>query len=92
VLERADHAQAVSTPAERGGDHAHLDIFSLEVPTLRGETCDEQQRTQLLESLNAGKVRYLIGGAHALAFHARPRATKDLGLFVAPPAQRHALH
>jgi hypothetical protein len=29
-------------------------------------------------------VRYLIGGAHALAFHARPRATKDLDLFVAP--------
>jgi hypothetical protein len=29
-------------------------------------------------------VRYVIGGAHALAFHARPRATKDLDLFVAP--------
>jgi hypothetical protein len=39
---------------------------------------------ELLESLNARKVRYLIGGAHALAFHARPRATKDLDLFVAP--------
>lgn len=33
-LERADHAQAVSTLAERGGDHAHLQILSLEVPTL----------------------------------------------------------
>lgn len=39
---------------------------------------------ELLESLNANRVRYLIGGAHALAFHARPRATKDLDLFVAP--------
>jgi hypothetical protein len=29
-------------------------------------------------------VRYLVGGAHALALHARPRATKDLELFVAP--------
>jgi hypothetical protein len=29
-------------------------------------------------------VRYLIGGAHALALHARPRATKDLDLFVGP--------
>ncbi len=39
---------------------------------------------ELLESLNARKVRYLIGGAHALALHARPRATKDLDLFVSP--------
>jgi hypothetical protein len=39
---------------------------------------------ELLESLNASRVRYLIGGAHALALHARPRATKDLDLFVAP--------
>ncbi len=43
-----------------------------------------QDFEELLESLNARKVRYLIGGAHALALHARPRATKDLGLFVAP--------
>lgn len=41
---------------------------------------------ELLESLNVRKVRYLIGGAHALAFHARPRATKDLDLFLAPTA------
>jgi hypothetical protein len=43
-----------------------------------------QDFEELLESLNARKVRYLIGGAHALAFHARPRATKDLDLFIAP--------
>jgi hypothetical protein len=39
---------------------------------------------ELLESLNGRRVRYLIGGAHALALHARPRATKGLDLFVAP--------
>ena len=39
---------------------------------------------ELLESLNAARVRYLIGGAHALALHARPRATKDLDLFIDP--------
>jgi hypothetical protein len=39
---------------------------------------------ELLESLNGERVRYLIGGAHALALHVRPRATKDLDLFVAP--------
>lgn len=43
-----------------------------------------QDFEELLESLNSRNVRYLIGGAHALAFHARPRATKDLDLFVAP--------
>ena len=43
-----------------------------------------QDFEELLASLNARKVRYLIGGAHALAFHARPRATKDLDLFIAP--------
>jgi hypothetical protein len=43
-----------------------------------------QDFEELLASLNAKKVRYLIGGAHALAYHARPRATKDLDLFVAP--------
>lgn len=43
-----------------------------------------QDFEELLGSLNARKVRYLIGGAHALAFHARPRATKYLDLFVAP--------
>jgi hypothetical protein len=45
-----------------------------------------QDFEELLESLNANQVRYLIGGAHALAFHGRPRATKDLDLFVAPTA------
>jgi hypothetical protein len=45
-----------------------------------------QDFEELLASLNARRVRYLIGGAHALAFHGRPRATKDLDLFVAPSA------
>lgn len=43
-----------------------------------------QDFEELLASLNSRRVRYLIGGAHALALHARPRATKDLDLFVAP--------
>lgn len=43
-----------------------------------------QDFEELLGSLNGAGVKYLIGGAHALAFHARPRATKDLDLFVEP--------
>jgi hypothetical protein len=43
-----------------------------------------QDFEELLASLNARRARYLLGGAHALAFHARPRATKDLDLFIAP--------
>jgi hypothetical protein len=39
---------------------------------------------ELLESFNGAGVRFLIGGAHALALHARPRATKDLDVFVDP--------
>jgi hypothetical protein len=50
----------------------------------RGESSVSRDFEELLESLNARRVRYLIGGAHALALHARPRATKDLDLFVAP--------
>lgn len=43
-----------------------------------------QDFEELLDSFNAAGVRYLIGGSHALALHARPRATKDLDLFVDP--------
>jgi predicted nucleotidyltransferase len=39
---------------------------------------------EFIESLNRIGVRYLIVGAHAVAFHARPRATKDLDLFIEP--------
>ena len=39
---------------------------------------------EFVESLNASGARYLIIGAHAVAFHARPRATKDLDLFIEP--------
>ena len=37
---------------------------------------------EFLESLNAHGVRYLIVGAHAVAFHGHPRATKDLDVFI----------
>ncbi len=39
---------------------------------------------EFIESLNASGARYLIVGAHAVALHARPRATKDLDLFIEP--------
>lgn len=39
---------------------------------------------EFLASLNANGVRYLIVGAHAVALHARPRATKDLDIFIEP--------
>jgi hypothetical protein len=34
--------------------------------------------------LNENQVRYLIAGAHAVAYHAIPRATKDLDVLVDP--------
>ena len=42
---------------------------------------------EFIAECNAHGVRYLIVGAHALAYHARPRATKDLDLLIdATPA------
>jgi predicted nucleotidyltransferase len=39
---------------------------------------------EFIAGLNAHGVRYVVIGAHAVAFHARPRATKDLDLLVEP--------
>ena len=39
---------------------------------------------EFLAALNRHEVRYLVIGAHALAFHAIPRATKDLDILVEP--------
>lgn len=41
---------------------------------------------EFVAALNSHGVRYLIIGAHAVAYHARPRATKDLDVFVDPTA------
>ena len=39
---------------------------------------------EFIAALNAHGVRYLIVGAHAVAFHARPRATRDLDVLIKP--------
>jgi len=39
---------------------------------------------EFVASLNARGARYLIAGAHALGYHARPRATKDFDIFYDP--------
>jgi hypothetical protein len=39
---------------------------------------------EFIASLNARRARYLIVGAYAVGFHARPRATKDLDVLVDP--------
>jgi uncharacterized nucleotidyltransferase DUF6036 len=39
---------------------------------------------EFIGALNAHGVRYLIIGAHAVALHARPRATKDLDILIGP--------
>lgn len=40
--------------------------------------------SEFLALLSAGRVRFLIVGAHALAVHGRPRATGDLDILVDP--------
>ncbi len=43
----------------------------------------EKDYEEFLALLNKHKVRYCIIGAFALAFHARPRFTKDIDILVA---------
>jgi hypothetical protein len=38
--------------------------------------------SDMFAALNAANVRYLLIGAHAVAFHAEPRYTKDLDIWV----------
>lgn len=44
----------------------------------------EQDFEELLESFNKHGVRYCIVGAYAVAFHVRPRYTKDMDILVEP--------
>jgi hypothetical protein len=39
---------------------------------------------EFIAALYAHGVRYLVIGARAVAFHARPRATKDLDILIEP--------
>jgi len=43
-----------------------------------------QDFEEFIAALNDHRVRYLICGAHAVAFHAQPRATKDLDVLIDP--------
>jgi hypothetical protein len=48
---------------------------------------------ELLASFNAHGVKYLIIGGYAVSFHAQPRATKDLDLWIkADPANAEAAY
>jgi hypothetical protein len=37
---------------------------------------------ELLSAFNAHSLKYLVVGGYAVSFHAQPRATKDLDLFI----------
>jgi hypothetical protein len=41
---------------------------------------------ELLSTLNAHKVKYLILGGYAVGFRAQQRATRDLDIFIRPDA------
>ncbi len=47
----------------------------------------QQDFKELLELFNAHKVKYLIVGGYALAFHGAPRYTGDIDLFVKPDTE-----
>ena len=46
-----------------------------------------QDFKELLSAFNAGRVKYLIVGGYAVSFHAQPRATKDLDIFIGADAE-----
>jgi len=41
-----------------------------------------QDFKEFFESLNANKVRYLVVGGYAIAFHGHPRYTKDIDVWI----------
>jgi hypothetical protein len=47
----------------------------------------QQDFKELLELFNAHKVKYLIVGGYALAFHGAPRYTGDIDIYVKPDAE-----
>jgi hypothetical protein len=52
-----------------------------------------QDYKDLLSAFNAHGVRYLIVGAYAVIFHAQPRFTKDIDLFIqADPTNAQATY
>jgi len=46
---------------------------------------------ELLSRFNARKVKYLVVGGYAVSFHAQPRATKDLDIFIGADAANAAV-
>jgi len=44
----------------------------------------EQDFIDFIELLNLHNVEYMVVGAHALAFHGRPRHTGDLDIWIKP--------
>ncbi len=41
-----------------------------------------QDFKEFIESLNANRVRYLVVGGYAVAFHGHPRYTKDIDIWI----------
>jgi predicted nucleotidyltransferase len=50
--------------------------------TTSGGTVLNQDFKEFVQSLNENKVRYLVIGGYAVAFHGHPRYTKDLDVWV----------
>jgi hypothetical protein len=50
----------------------------------------EQDFIDFIELLNQHSVDYMVVGAHALAFHGRPRHTGDLDIWIKPSEENAA--
>jgi len=70
--------------AQYSGDEkvAQLELLKDTWDSIRGMHRPHNDQAEFLETLNRHDVKALIIGATALAFHAKPRFTKDLDVFV----------
>ena len=50
----------------------------------------EQDFVDFIELLNLHNVEYMVVGAHALAYHGRPRHTGDLDIWIKPSSENAA--
>ena len=50
--------------------------------TTIGDTVLNQDFKEFIRSLNDNRVRYLVIGGYAVAFHGHPRYTKDMDVWI----------
>lgn len=56
--------------------------LTISLYAMKAGVTDAPRFQRVVESFNAHDVKYLVVGGYAVSFHAQPRATKDLDIFI----------